>query len=302
MDADIIDIRPLHSNEECQAAATLQREVWGQDYIDVVPATLLHVVEYVGGLAAGAFDAHGEMLGFVFGVNGVRDGEIVHWSHMLGVRERARNLGLGRRLKEYQRQRMAAIGAKRIFWSFDPLMSKNAYFNLNRLGAEVVEYVPDMYGTTSSPLHLGMATDRLIVSLRTDGRGDNRSSAVLSADYPVMSAFPRDYDRPLPSSPANIPSVLIEIPADILGVLSRSTSTAEAWRLAVRAHFQWALSNGYTVAGLLRDPLSDRSFYLASREAGGGGGASSGAERSSTTVNFEPLPASLSTSKSPFMA
>ena len=267
MDADIIEIRPLHSVEECNAAAALQREVWGQDYVDVVPATLLHVVEYVGGLAAGAFDGKGDMLGFVFGVNGVRDGEIVHWSHMLGVRERARNLGLGRRLKEYQRQRMHDLGATRIFWSFDPLMSKNAYFNLNRLGAEVVEYVPDMYGTTSSPLHLGMPTDRLIVSLRTDGRGERRS-AVLSADYPVMSAFPRDHDRPMPSSATSTPAVLIEIPADILGVLSRSTSTAEQWRLAVRVPFQWALSNGYAVAGLLRDPLSDRSFYLVSRDAG----------------------------------
>jgi len=267
VDADIIEIRPLHSVEECNAAATLQREVWGQEYVDVVPATLLHVVEYVGGLAAGAFDRAGDMLGFVFGVNGVRDGEIVHWSHMLGVRERARNLGLGRRLKEYQRKRMHDLGATRIFWSFDPLMSKNAYFNLNRLGAEVVEYVPDMYGTTSSPLHLGMPTDRLIVSLRTDGRGERRS-AVLSADYPVMSAFPRDHDRPMPSSATSTPAVLIEIPADILGVLSRSTSTAEQWRLAVRVHFQWALSNGYAVAGLLRDPLSDRSFYLVSRDAG----------------------------------
>ena len=266
MDADIIEIRPLHSVEECNAAATLQREVWGQDYVDVVPATLLHVVEYVGGLAAGAFDRAGDMLGFVFGINGVRDGEIVHWSHMLGVRERARNLGLGRRLKEYQRKRMHDLGATLIFWSFDPLMSKNAYFNLNRLGAEVVEYVPDMYGTTSSPLHLGMPTDRLIVSLRTDGRGERRS-AVLSADYPVMSAFPRDHDRPMPSNATSTPAVLIEIPADILGVLSRSTSTAAQWRLGVRAHFQWALSNGYAVAGLLRDPLSDRSFYLVSRDA-----------------------------------
>jgi predicted GNAT superfamily acetyltransferase len=268
VDAEIIEIRPLHSNEECMAAAALQREVWGQDYVDVVPATLLHVVEYVGGLAAGAFDANGEMLGFVFGISGVRDGETVHWSHMLGVRERARNLGLGRRLKEYQRQRMHALGAQRIFWSFDPLMSKNAYFNLNRLGAEVVEYVPDMYGTTSSPLHLGMPTDRLIVSLRTDGRGERRSSSVQSADYPVLSAFPRDRDRAMPSNGTSAPSVLIEIPADILSVLSRSTTTAETWRLAVRTHFQWAMSNGYVVAGLLRDPLSDRSFYLVSRDPG----------------------------------
>ena len=267
MDGDIIEIRPLHSNAECQTAATLQREIWGQDYVDVVPATLLHVVEYVGGLAAGAFDRDGEMLGFVFGINGVRDGEIVHWSHMLGVRERARNLGLGRRLKEYQRERLRALGATRIFWTFDPLMSKNAYFNLNLLGAEVVEYVPDMYGTTSSPLHLGMPTDRLIVSLRTDGHGERRSSSVLSADHPVLSAFAREHDRPMPSDATGVDSVLIEIPADILHVLARSTTTAEAWRMAVRAHFQWALAHGYRVASLLRDPLTDRSFYLVTREA-----------------------------------
>jgi predicted GNAT superfamily acetyltransferase len=71
----------------------------------------------------------------------------------------------------------------------------------------------------------------------------------------------------MPSNATSTPAVLIEIPADILGVLSRSTSTAAQWRLAVRAHFQWALSNGYAVAGLLRDPLSDRSFYLVSRDA-----------------------------------
>ena len=186
---------------------------------------------------------------------------------MLGVRERARNLGLGRRLKEYQRERLRSIGAQRIFWSFDPLMSKNAYFNLNRLGAEVVEYVPDMYGTTSSPLHLGMPTDRLVVSLRTDGCGDRHTSSVLSADYPVLSPFPREHDRPMPDNGTSPASVLIEIPADILGVLSRSTSMAAAWRMGVRAQFQWALSSGYTVAGLLRDPLSDRSFYLVTKEA-----------------------------------
>jgi len=71
----------------------------------------------------------------------------------------------------------------------------------------------------------------------------------------------------MPSNATSTPAVLIEIPADILGVLSRSTSTAAQWRLGVRAHFQWALSNGYAVAGLLRDPLSDRSFYLVSRDA-----------------------------------
>src|SRR5207237_9670310 len=65
-------IRPLRSIEECTAAAAFQREIWGQEYSDVVPATLLHVLDHVGGLAAGAFDAAGTLVGFVFGINGVR--------------------------------------------------------------------------------------------------------------------------------------------------------------------------------------------------------------------------------------
>ena len=266
MSPESIDIRPLRSNDECYAAAAFQREIWGQDYIDVVPATLLHVVDYVGGLAAGAFDPSGELLGFVFGINGVRDGELVHWSHMLGVRESARNLGLGRKLKEYQRDTLGAIGVRRVFWTFDPLMAKNAYFNLNRLGAEVVQYVPDMYGTTTSPLHLGMATDRLIVSLRTTPADGAKARLTPAAGSPVLTAFPRLNDLTVSVGDRSPESALIEIPGDVLDVLGRSPSAARTWRLAVRDHFQWALAHGYRVNGVHRDASSDRSFYLVTRQ------------------------------------
>jgi predicted GNAT superfamily acetyltransferase len=260
-----IDVRPLRSNDECYAAAAFQREIWGQDYIDIVPATLLHVVDYVGGLAAGAFDAQGTMLGFVFGVTGVRDGEIVHWSHMLGVRESARNLGLGRRLKEFQRDTLGALGVKRIFWTFDPLMAKNAYFNLNRLGAEVVEYVPDMYGTTTSPLHFGLATDRLVVSLATTPNDSVKPRLAPAGSSPVLTAFPRLSDLTLSVGDRSPDVALIEIPGDVMNVLARSPAAARTWRLAVRDHFLWALSHGYIVAGIHRDQASDRSFYLITR-------------------------------------
>ena len=268
-DAPSVDIRPLRSNDECHVAAAFQREIWGQDYADVVPATVLHVVDYVGGLAAGAFDGSGEMLGFVFGVNGVRDGEIVHWSHMLGVRESARNLGLGRRLKAYQRDTLGAIGVQRIFWTFDPLMAKNAYFNLDRLGAEVVEYVPDMYGTSTSPLHLGLATDRLIVCLTTAPAGVESRRATVTASTPLLTVFPRLNDLTLSLDDRSPDAALIEIPGDMLEVLSRSPALARTWRLAVRDHFQWALSRGYTIAGVHRDAASERSFYLIARRRAG---------------------------------
>jgi predicted GNAT superfamily acetyltransferase len=260
-----IDIRPLRSNDECQAAAVFQREIWGQDYTDIVPATLLHVVDYVGGLAGGAFNASGQMLGFVFGITGMRDGEVVHWSHMLGVRESARNLGLGRRLKEFQRDTLGALGVQRIFWTFDPLMAKNAYFNLNRLGAEVVEYVPDMYGTTTSPLHFGLATDRLIVCLKTTPSDSANPGLTAASGSPVMTAFPRLSDLTVSPGDRSPETALIEIPGDVFEVLARSPGSARNWRLAVRDHFQWALSHGYTVVGVHRDPTNDRSFYLVTR-------------------------------------
>lgn len=263
MQSDSIEIRTLRSNEDCQAAADFQREIWGADYVDIVPGTLLHVVDYVGGLAAGAFDESGELLGFVFGMNGVRDGDLVHWSHMLGVRESARNSGLGRMLKEYQRATLRDIGVKRIYWTFDPLMSKNAYFNIDRLGAEIVEYVPDMYGRTSSPLHLGLPTDRLIACLSTSPR-EGVLRAEPDARTPVLTAFPKLDDHTVSVRDHAPETALIEIPPDILDVLARSPATAQTWRLAVRDHFQWALSHGYTVTSVHRDVAANRSFFVVS--------------------------------------
>jgi len=257
-------VRPLTSVEDGRACVELQRHVWGWDQADVVPATLLHVVEFVGGLAAGAFDQHGALLGFVFGISGVRDGHLAHWSHMLGVRESARNIGVGRMLKEYQRNTLAARGITRIYWSFDPLMAKNAYFNLNRLGAKVVEYVPDMYGTTESPLHYGLATDRLVVCLETGGRASAPLNLPTHDRLPIMTAFPRLSDVTMSVGDRNPETALIEIPADVLEVMSRSPATAHTWRLAVRDHFQWAMARGYAISGVQVN-ADGRFFYRVTR-------------------------------------
>ena len=266
-----VRIRPLVSVEDGRACVELQRDVWGWDQADVVPATLLHVVEYVGGLAAGAFDQHGALLGFVFGISGVRDGQLAHWSHMLGVRESARNMGVGRMLKEYQRTALAALGITRTFWSFDPLMAKNAYFNLNRLGARVVDYVPDMYGTTDSPLHYGLATDRLIVCLETMGRASAPLTLPTHHRAPILTAFPRLTDVTMSIGDRNPETALIEIPADVLEVLDRSRTMAQTWRLAVRDHFQWALARGYVISGVQANAADGRFFYVVSRPSPGAG-------------------------------
>lgn len=268
-----VQIRPLTSVEDGHACVELQRHVWGWDQADVVPATLLHVVEYVGGLAAGAFDQHDTLLGFVFGISGVRDGQLAHWSHMLGVRETARNMGVGRVLKEYQRDVLAARGITRIYWSFDPLMAKNAYFNLNRLGATVVDYVPDMYGTTDSPLHYGLATDRIVVCLETNARPRVPLSLPTQNLAPILTAFPRVRDVTMSTDDRTPETALIEIPANVLEVMSRSRAIAHTWRLTVREHFQWALSRGYVIAGVQVNAADGRFFYVLNRPSPGNGGA-----------------------------
>jgi predicted GNAT superfamily acetyltransferase len=260
-----VAIRPLQANAEFQACVDLQRHIWGWEQAEIVPATLLHVVEHVGGLAVGAFDAHGELLGFVFGLTGPRDGVLAHWSHMLGVRETARDHGVGRMLKEYQRNVMHALGVKRIYWSFDPLQAKNAYFNIIRLGAAVDSYVPDMYGVTASPLHLGMATDRIVARVETAPHEAGPTRVPSIDGLPILTPFARPGDTTIPLGDQLPAALLIEIPEDIVAVLRASVSQAKTWRLAVREHVKWALAHVYATVAVQRT-AGGRTFYVAVRD------------------------------------
>jgi len=165
MDVPQIDIRPLRTEQELRACVALQRETWGDAFTDVVPPSILKVSQRIGGVAAGAFDEDDHLLGFVYGLTGVegKAGRIVHWSDMLAVRPEARNLGLGRRLKEYQRRVVGELGAAVIYWTYDPLVARNAHLNFNVFGVRVTEYVQEMYGQTESLLHRGIGTDRFVV-------------------------------------------------------------------------------------------------------------------------------------------
>src|SRR5207302_4181903 len=113
------------------------------------------------------FAAQDRLLGFVFGMTGVENGRLVHWSDMLAVRPELRDHGIGRRLKEFQRDTLLERGVGLVYWTYDPLVARNAHLNFNRLGVRLAEYVEDMYGITDSTLHGGVPTDRLIVAWPT---------------------------------------------------------------------------------------------------------------------------------------
>lgn len=271
MDPSSIEIRPLATHAERQACFDLQRSTWGDTFSDVVPVSLLKVCQRVGGVAAGAFSPNGELLGFVFGLTGVERGRIVHWSDMLAVRPDARNIGLGRRLKEYQRHTVRELGASVIYWTFDPLVARNAHLNFNRLGVRLAEYVEDMYGVTDSVLHGGMATDRLVVAWPT--RDDEIDAGIAEAERTLDSADCRQ--SPIATAEwiagaagaAILPHCIrVEIPSNGETLLFDAPNDAAQWRQSVRFGMQWGLNAGYTVSAFFIDESLGRGYYLMTRQ------------------------------------
>lgn len=251
----VLVIRPLASREDFAACVTLQRMTWGEDFRDVVQPSLLMVAQKVGGVAAGAFGPDGVLWGFVFGLTGVEAGRPVHWSHMLAVRPEVRDCGVGRRLKEFQRAWLRERQVSRVYWTFDPLVARNAHLNLNRLGADVVEFVPNMYGPeTGSPLHAGLGTDRLLVVWQLEGPG-----GAVASERP-----PRPSDGGLRAASE---AIRIDIPSDIQALKDADPASAMEWRNAVRAAFTAHLAGGWRVLGLDRDVESGRCAYVLARSA-----------------------------------
>jgi predicted GNAT superfamily acetyltransferase len=153
-------IRELTKNQEFVDAVKLQKAIWGFDEIDLLPVRLFVTASKIGGHSFGAYDGD-RMVGFCVAIPGIKPGakSYLH-SHMLGVTKEYRDAGLGRKLKLAQRDDAIKQGIDLIEWTFDPLEIKNAFFNIERLGAIVRRFVLNQYGITSSPLNAGLPTDR----------------------------------------------------------------------------------------------------------------------------------------------
>jgi predicted GNAT superfamily acetyltransferase len=179
---------------------------------------------------------------------------------MLGVHPEARDLKLGERLKQLQRDLLLPLGVKEVEWTYDPLEARNAHLNLNKLGAEIKEYVEDMYaGEMGSELAQGIGTDRFIVRWRIAGPPVEKESGLppdnAFAAAPILSVQPGDEAFPLPLSP----HVRVEIPTDIQAVKAADPDLAAAWRRSTRRAFLHYFARGYQVIAYLRD--GSRRFY-----------------------------------------
>lgn len=264
----------MRSTEEFKACVRLQEATWGDGFSERVPPAILNVGQRLGGVSAGAYDADGELVGFVFGLTGLRDGQLVHWSDMLAVRPGLRDAGLGRRLKRYQRDDVMSRGVGRMHWTFDPLQARNAHLNLTKLGAVIREYEENMYGDTDSPLHRGIGTDRFIAlwlldSARVEARLGSREEATWTTTMdraPYALEANLESGHPRPTAPAEFPGndlVRVSIPSDVGIIMREDLPLAVAWRESTRAAFNHYLNSGYEVREFKRGDAA--SEYLVCR-------------------------------------
>jgi predicted GNAT superfamily acetyltransferase len=227
-----ISIRHCHDLPEFQQCFELQRAVWGKTELDV-PLPLFVIAAETGGQVLGAFD-QGKMVGFTLAIAGYRDGLPFLHSHMTAVLENYRDCGIGRRLKLFQRDDALQRGIRLVEWTFDPLEVKNAYLNFMRLGAIARRYLPNCYGVTTSPLHGGMPTDRLIAEWWLDSP---RVSNLLNGSAPLPS-----------SSSAARAEILV--PAEMPRLRRENSSEALRIQTDVREKFQHWIAKGYAATAI----------------------------------------------------
>ena len=261
-----ITIRDFVSQADYDACVALQDVTWGRGFSERVPGAILQCAQKVGGVSAGAFDGEGRLLGFVFGMTGIRDGALVHWSDMLAVRPEAQGLQLGEKLKQFQRDAVCRLGVRTMFWTADPLVARNAHFNINHLGALPAEYVENMYGEhTGSVLHGGMPTDRVVYRWSLDNAcaPSDRSGLPLQGDELIPEATTTRADgAPVALSTRDESMVRIHVPNELGDVQAQGAGRAHAWRLAVRSAFTARLAQGFVVTRFVRAQGDALPYYV----------------------------------------
>jgi len=295
-------IRPLHTIDEFRQVLELEKAIWGyEDSDDAVGIPVFVITVKRGGILLGAFDGI-RMIGFVYSLAGLKHGSPMQWSHMLGVIEGYRATGIGRDLKLEQRRLALEMGLDLMEWTYDPLVAVNAHLNFNRLGVVVEDYVLNVYGDSSSPLHRGTPTDRFIAQwwMRSP-----QVVAVLGVDAETSATrgLPSTWLRPgkLPGSgnghavrslldlplantvvdngtwlactgvdlACGAAELAVAIPAGFNEMLEREPDLGHDWRMASRQLFGHYLEAGYLVTGFSFGPGPREGRYRLTRRQGG---------------------------------
>jgi predicted GNAT superfamily acetyltransferase len=244
MTTNWIALRNCTELEEFRACLALQKEVWRFADNELVPLRIFSLAPKIGGQVIGAWDGE-TLVGFAFSIPGIRSRHPYLHSHMLAVKEGYRDAGLGRRIKLYQREDAIAHGYELLEWTFDPLEIKNAYLNLERLGAIARRYNLNQYGITSSPLQGFLPTDRLVAEWWLTSR---RVETLLSTG----------------KHPEFVEETRVEVPAEIYAWKEQpdTRQKAAAVQLRNREAFLSAFSRGLACLGYERDASGNGRFLL----------------------------------------
>jgi predicted GNAT superfamily acetyltransferase len=241
-------IRPCRTRDELARCGDLQKRIWGYTALEVYPLRLFVNLGHIGGHVVGAFTARKNMVGFVASLPAWRNGQRHFHSLSLGVLPGHENRGLGRALKLAQRRLALRAGVELIEWTFDPLRTKNAFFNIERLGAVCRRYVVDYYGAVDSRLQGGLPSDRLV------------------AEWWIRSGRVGRALRGKPVRPSTRqPSAEVVIPGGIETLRTSRLPEAGAIQRAVREEFKKHFARRLVVTGFALDGRSGR-YLLDSHE------------------------------------
>jgi len=272
-----ITIRPLRQTSEYHTCEDIQAAVWRFGEREIIPLNELLTIQRHGGLVLGAFTRQGRMVGFAFGFPGIRNHKLIHVSRMVAVLPQYRNSDIGYRLKLAQRKFSLKQGSKLVTWTFDPLQSLNAYFNIEKLGVIIREYHVNIYGRSGSVFNQGLETDRFqtewwVASPRVKRyiaktpRAPRKSESIASLGELCVSAV--KVNGLMVPGPVNLklraPRIVVEIPSDINSLKKSSPALARKWRRITRQIFLHYFKKSYIVTGLVTQTIDNqrRSFYI----------------------------------------
>jgi predicted GNAT superfamily acetyltransferase len=267
------EIRFLDKTEEFRKCETAQKAIWGNLS---VAAEVMLVTQKTGGAVLGAF-VKSKLVGFIYALLARRDGQVIHWSHMMGVLPPYRSQGLGLQLKLAHRKLALSQGIKSICWTYDPLQSRNANLNLSKLGACVEEYAVDYYGRFHSIFERGLPSDRFVVNWPIASKSvarhlAGRRSGTGLPDAPKINLAANNNEGFRVNRKIDLDHresrLLVEIPTDTDRMRAEALPLARRWRFQTREIFQNYLSNDYSVISFLTENLvahGPRCFYLLRR-------------------------------------
>jgi predicted GNAT superfamily acetyltransferase len=255
------EIRELSEIEDLRRLAELLAGVWGRPGEPSIDSDVLKALAHSGNYVSGAF-AGAELIGGLVGwFGGVPPHEMHLHSHILGVVPGHETRGLGFELKQHQRRWCLARGMGLMEWTTDPLVRRNVYFNLNKLGAHATGYFVNFYGEMTDDINAGEESDRLLIRWVLDsseavgaaaGRAPAPQTDELVASGAVTVLGAGRAREPLASQDASARKLLCEVPEDIVEMRHSEPALARSWRLALRSVLTQALDRGYEITGATR--------------------------------------------------